>query len=98
MRTQRLKLSLAALLCWSATGTILHAAEPAPAAKPTRDDPNKVICRRETVTGSYAQTRKVCMTRAEWIERTRDAQAFGTDLQERGRINSCSAPITPGAC
>jgi hypothetical protein len=70
----------------------------APAPKPARDDPNKVICRRESVTGSYAQTRKVCMTRAEWVQRTRDAQALGTDMQERGRINSCAAPTTPGAC
>jgi hypothetical protein len=69
-----------------------------PAANPARDDPNKVICRRESVTGSFAQTRKVCMTRAEWVQRTRDAQALGTDMQERSRINSCAAPTTPGAC
>ncbi len=70
---------------------------PAPKPQLSRDDPNRVICRREAITGSLSQTRKVCMTRADWAARTRDAQAMGTELQERGRINSCGS-TTPGAC
>lgn len=68
-------------------------------AKPklSRDDPNYVICRREAVTGSLAQTRKVCMTRAEWVERSRGAQETGQRMQEAGLVNSCGAS-EPGRC
>jgi hypothetical protein len=85
------------MTCGSATGTILHAAEPAPAAKPARDDPDKVICRREAVTGTLAQTRKVCMTRADWAARSRGAQEAGQQMQQQGLVNSCGA-TEPGRC
>jgi hypothetical protein len=65
--------------------------------KPDRDDPNKVICRRESVTGSLAQTRKVCMTRADWAARSRGAQEAGQRMQEAGRVNSCGSS-NPGVC
>jgi hypothetical protein len=96
MRTRLVVLSLAVMICGSATGTILQAAEPVPTSKPARDDPNRVICRREAVTGYYSVTRKVCMTRAEWIERTRSAQADGQRLQEQGLINSCRSADRSG--
>ena len=35
-------------------------------------DPNEVICRKEEVLGSRLQSRKVCMTRAEWADTLRE--------------------------
>jgi hypothetical protein len=35
-------------------------------------DPNEVICRKEEVLGSRLQSRKVCMTRAEWADALRE--------------------------
>lgn len=35
-------------------------------AKAAAGDPNKVICKRETVIGSLVASKKVCRTRAEW--------------------------------
>src|SRR3546814_19638579 len=31
-------------------------------------DPNEVVCRKEEVLGSRLQSRKICMTRAEWAD------------------------------
>lgn len=70
---------------------------PAPPSTPSRDDPDRVICRREAVTGSLAQTRKVCLTRAQWVARGRDAQETGQQMQDAGRINSCGSS-EPGKC
>ncbi|WP_428684595.1 hypothetical protein [Sphingopyxis sp.] len=61
-------LMLAALI----GGTLLvpgpAAAEPAGKKK----DPNEVVCRKEEVLGSRLQTTKICKTRAEWAEETRE--------------------------
>lgn len=35
-------------------------------------DPNEVVCRKEEVLGSRLQSRKVCMTRAEWADTRRE--------------------------
>jgi hypothetical protein len=43
-------------------------------AKAVAGDPNKVICKRETVIGSLVAARKVCRTRAEWLSARTDAQ------------------------
>jgi len=53
------------------------ASKPADAA----DDPNKVICRREEVTGSHFE-RRVCMTRAQWDQQTRAAQRLEQQIHE----------------
>jgi hypothetical protein len=70
-----------------------------PVLKPAlgREDPNRVICRREQITGSLAQTRKVCMTRADWAAQTRGSRELGERMQDQGRINSCGS-ATPGVC
>jgi hypothetical protein len=48
-------------------------------------DPNEVVCKKEEVLGSRLQTRKVCMTRAEWAEqRQLDRQNV-----ERSQTNTC---------
>lgn len=48
-------------------------------------DPNEVVCKREEVLGSRLQSRKVCMTRAQWAEqRQLDRQNV-----ERSQTNTC---------
>ncbi len=78
-------------------GAVLAETPKAPSVKLDRNDPNYVICRRESVTGSLVQTNKVCLTRAQWAERTRESQAVGQDMQDRSRINSCGSSA-PGGC
>ena len=56
------------------TAVLLLAAQTADAAAPASKpvpDPNKMICRREAVTGSN-MSRKVCHTRAEWTRQMRE--------------------------
>lgn len=66
-------------------------------AKLPRNHPDRVVCRSESVTGSLAQTKKVCMKNSDWAARSRNAQDAGGDMQQRGLVNSCGA-TTPGAC
>ena len=47
-------------------------ASAAPAGKKKTSDPNEVVCRKEDVLGSRLQTKKVCKTRAEWADETRE--------------------------
>lgn len=49
--------------------TALSAATPAAAA----NDDNVVRCKRETITGTLAQTRRICHTVAEWRRINRDS-------------------------
>jgi hypothetical protein len=49
----------------------------------------KIICKRSTVTGSWAQTNKLCGTRQWWEERTRRSKEWTQDILD----NSRKAPI-----
>ncbi|AQR74059.1 hypothetical protein [Sphingomonas sp. LM7] len=48
-------------------------------------DPNEVICKKEDVLGSRLQTRKVCMTRAEWAEQ----RLLDRHNVEKSQTNTC---------
>ena len=57
-----------------------HAAPAAPAPitvtganKEDVKDPDQVVCRRETDTGSRIKSTKVCMSRRQWAEQGREA-------------------------
>ena len=68
--TQVQSLRGAVLLGGAMLVTSPAAAEPTGKKKTT--DPNEVVCRKEEVLGSRLATRKVCKTRAEWAEETRE--------------------------
>ena len=54
---------------------LTHAAtQAAPPTSTAAAVPEKMICRRIDQTGSRLGTKKVCMTRAQWEERTREDQ------------------------
>ena len=55
------------------------------------NDPNKVICREEQVTGSHFE-RRVCMTRAAWDKQTQDALRMERQLNEQAATNGGSTP------
>lgn len=65
----------------------LIAATPAPAdSEPTRSvDKDQQICKRSRVTGSLAQTTKLCGTREFWEERARRAKGWTRDVLDQGR-------------
>lgn len=65
--------------------------------KPVRGSSDEVVCHRQEVTGSLAQTVKTCMTRAQWTAQSDAAQAQTQRVNELGRINSCGAQ-TLGGC
>jgi hypothetical protein len=92
------RLMFAAIVAFSVP-TFAMAADPAPGeqAKLPRNHPDRVVCRNEEVTGSLAQTKKVCMKNSDWAARSRNAQDAGNDMQQRGSVNSCGA-TAPGAC
>ena len=55
------------------------------------DDPNRVVCRREEVTGSHFE-RRVCMTRPAWERQTEEAQRMEQQLHEQAATNGGSTP------
>lgn len=82
-------LSLAALLGGSIMMSAADPGSPAGASSTTtasakgkrpKSDPNEVVCRKEEVLGSRLQSRKICMTRSEWAEATRQQRA---DVERR---------------
>lgn len=50
-----------------ALAMMADAAATAPAAAAPIDPMEKVVCRRFTETGSLAKTKRVCLTKREWV-------------------------------
>jgi hypothetical protein len=57
----------AILLAAAVVSPALAAEQPKPA-----DDKDKMICKRETPVGSLIASRKVCLTKAQWVQREKD--------------------------
>ena len=75
----------AAIIAASLASLVATSAAAQDGAKRKTRDPNEVVCKKEDVLGSRLQTRKVCMTRAEWAEqRQLDRQNV-----ERSQTNTC---------
>ncbi|OAN61635.1 hypothetical protein A7X12_23875 [Sphingomonas sp. TDK1] len=55
------------------------------AAQDKKPDPQKKICKRQQVTGSYFTTRE-CHTKAEWDQMAEDARA--ASVRQRSAIRS----------
>lgn len=49
--------------------------------------PEKLVCRRDVVTGSMVTFKKRCMTKRDWARTTEASQKFGQDLQDQLRNN-----------
>lgn len=74
------------------------AAQDAPLAEPTavpaqaaegRQDKDRIICRKDTVTGSRSQARRTCLTAREW---ERVGAATRSDVDDYLRRNTAGAP------
>lgn len=62
-------------------------AAPAPAAsKPASDPDQKMICKTEESTGSRLGGHKVCMTKAQWAEQSKDAKENLSKVQVSGSL------------
>jgi hypothetical protein len=64
------------------------AAQPAPnsRANPQHDDPNRIICKQVTRTGSRARVEKFCGTQAEWRALEQRGRDFIAYMQGGGSI------------
>ena len=96
-----MKVLLVALVAAASVGTAVMAqvsapaptAVPAPAPVPiaapdASKDPNARVCKTEAVIGRRVPSR-ICMTRAEWNQRTRDAKE-SLDASQRGGLATCA--------
>ena len=64
--------------------------------KKTMPKPDKLICRKDTVTGSLIATVRQCMTRAEWQEQDAvNKQAIDQMGQGRGYFDSHESGLPP---
>ena len=60
------------------------ASDPRPAPQKAHD-PNEVVCEKQEVSGSRLQSRRVCMTRAQWADlRLQDRQEIEKVQVQRG--------------
>jgi hypothetical protein len=53
-----------------------------------KDDPNRVICKRITPTGSRTRYEEVCATAAEWKAAEKTGQDFLKSSQSRSALGS----------
>ncbi len=75
------------LACSLAAGSALAQQQTDQTEKPKRSglDPNQVVCEKQDVLGSRLQSRRVCMTRAQWAEKRQlDRQNI-----ERNQTGTC---------
>ena len=81
-------IDIAVLLILSTTAPAASPpAVPADLVQPAATD--KLVCKRQAVTGSLVTSKRVCMTRRDWNRTAEQSQKFGTDMVEglRGRPN-----------
>jgi len=65
--------------------------DPAQGVQPAKPDPSEEkICEKITVTGSRLGSRKICATRAEWVERRRQDRTVVDGIQAIPR-NPCGS-------
>lgn len=79
----------------SATLLMFAALAAQPAAAPGGPDPERVVCRRDSVTGSRTAARRVCRTQAEWERLRLEAELHSRDItgqQNRGEALSREGP------
>ena len=62
------------------------AGEPKQAKKESSAD--DIVCKRETVTGSFAKRVKTCMTRRQWLAIAQESKRQGEELQDHALINT----------
>jgi predicted secreted protein len=63
-------------------------AAPATATEEAAPKTERMICKREPVTGSLARFRTICRTESKWRDVGAQAQDQARDMQDRGLINS----------
>jgi hypothetical protein len=71
---------------------------PAPVTKTdksNRDDPDRVICRTEQVTGSRFN-KNVCLTKAQWDEKAAEAEKLEQRIHERAAFGAPSGGAFSG--
>jgi hypothetical protein len=76
----------AALGCLVATTAMAQDAPASPEQKP-----EKKICRRQQVTGSYLGTKPICHTKAEWAEIDKQNESDTERFSDRNRQSGAFA-------
>ena len=57
-------------------------------AEQGKDDPDRLVCRRDTETGSRLKAQRVCMTRAQWDEQRRQSRQSIERSQTQTRVET----------
>lgn len=56
---------------------------------PKTGDPNRIVCERQETTGTRLGAHKVCLTVAEWAEKTREHRETLESIQRFGTSVGC---------
>lgn len=79
-------------LALAPAGSFANPEEPTASAETTKvaeKDPNEVICKKKSVSGSRLNTVKVCKTRAQWNDTFNSFRAV-SDMQNAATANGAS--------
>lgn len=63
------------------------------APKPKKGDPNEIVCEKIEVIGTRLGAKRVCATRAEWVEK-RKLDREAVDQAQRSANGPCSATLS----
>jgi hypothetical protein len=58
-------------------------AKPVKPKKLAKDDPERVMCKTEPVTGSLVRGKRICKTQAEWKQLAQESKDYGNQQQQR---------------
>jgi len=65
--------------------------------KPQKGDPNEIVCEKITAIGSRVATKRVCATRAEWVEKRRLDKEAIEQAQRMGNGPCQTTGSSPGS-
>ena len=80
--TMKIAMISAGVLLIASASPVSPAFAAAPAAVDKARD--KVVCKRQVETGSFAKAKKVCKTRYDWNRVSENSKQMTRDLQESG--------------
>ena len=56
------------------------------------DDPQRLICKSQPITGTRTKTKRICLTAAQWKDQRDDAQKGLRDITDRTMTSQVPPP------
>ena len=74
---------------------LISAVLSSPPAAEKADDPQRLICKTQSVTGTRTLTKRTCLTAAQWRDQRGEAQKGLRDIVDRTMTSQVPPPDVP---